>query len=68
MPVAVSGDTLAAAQLPHQMPLRDVSIYGRRATCHGPIKCPRATRIARLEFIHPISWSRNAILVTSSSC
>jgi hypothetical protein len=29
MPVAVSRDTLAAAQLSHQVPLRDVSLRGR---------------------------------------
>ena len=29
MPVAVSGDTLAAAQFSHQVPLRDVSLGGR---------------------------------------
>jgi class 3 adenylate cyclase len=29
MPVAVSGDTLAAAQFSHEVPLRDVSLDGR---------------------------------------
>jgi hypothetical protein len=29
MPVAVSGDTLAAAELSHEVPLRDVSLDGR---------------------------------------
>ena len=29
MPVAVSRDTLAAAQLSDQVPLRDVSLHGR---------------------------------------
>jgi hypothetical protein len=52
MPVAVSRDTLAAAQLSDQLPSRDVSLRVRsEPLAVAAAKRPKPTRIARLESV-----------------